>query len=116
MKSVILITAIFLSCVNVSYASAEQDDPIKNPPPVNPGGRPTAPALKRVSVEIVDGYVYISMVIPEGKCIVSVMGNNIPAQTIVFDSNAPLPIYIGEDNSASITICTELGNTYCVNI
>lgn len=60
-----------------------------------------------------DSYIYFGFALPEGECEM-VLSNLSTGETVTatFDSEDCEPIYVGELESAEVTLTTENGHTY----
>ena len=61
-----------------------------------------------------DSYIYFGFAIPEGECEMVLSDLNTgEIVTATFDSEDCEPIYVGEIESAEVTLTTENVHTYC---
>lgn len=74
--------------------------------------RPRMPSRQSVYGAYDGENLYIEFSIPEGMCDMVVSDSDGFEQTYQFDSNSPSVTYIGEVETAVITITTSCGNAY----
>lgn len=117
-RFILILSLIFGSCATMANAAPEQDNQVNPTDPNihNPGGRPKAPSIKWGKVTYESGLLYINLARPEGNCLVTITTGDMESESFSFNSEAPMPIFIGEVSYISIIIETELGNIYHTEI
>ena len=75
--------------------------------------RPRTPSMQEITCAYMDSYIYFGFAIPEGECEMVLTDLSTGGSvTATFDSEDCEPIYVGELESAEVTLTTENGHTY----
>ena len=75
--------------------------------------RPRTPSMQEITCMYMDSYIYFGFAIPEGECEMVLTDLSTGGSvTATFDSEDCEPIYVGEIESAEVTLTTENGHIY----